>query len=257
MLKEDNVTPSAKAAGEASGKSTSRSAWLHPSWRELTEAEFAKDYMQELRTWLAGRKSRRAVVYPHSRDWFRAFALTAVEDVRVVILGQDPYHGAGQAEGLSFSVPDGIPPPPSLRNIFKEIDADLSNGEPILQRRGKGSLVGWAEQGVFLLNSVLTVEHGQAAAHQGRGWESFTDAVVEHLSAHGQPMVFLLWGSYAQKKGQIIDTSRHLVLRSPHPSPLSARRGFFGCRHFSATNNWLQEHGRGDIDWYATMSRSS
>jgi len=244
------------ASPGAAPKAAKKGVAMDPSWQACAEAEFAKEYMQELRVWLAGRKARRAVIYPHSRDWFRAFELTAVQDVRVVILGQDPYHGAGQAQGLSFSVPDGVAPPPSLRNIFKEIDADLAGGEPRLQRTGKGSLVGWARQGVFLLNSVLTVEHGQAAAHQGRGWETFTDAVVEHLSEHGQPMVFLLWGSYAQKKGQIIDASRHLVLRSPHPSPLSARRGFFGCRHFSATNAWLEEQGRGRIDWYATTEES-
>ena len=253
MTTKDIQAEPVAAAAPAATK-TARGPVLHPSWQAFADAEFAEDYMAELREWLANRKSRRAVIYPHSRDWFRAFALTAVDDVRVVILGQDPYHGAGQAEGLSFSVPEGVPPPPSLMNIYKEIDADLGKGEPRLQRARKGSLVAWAAQGVFLLNSVLTVEHGQAASHQGRGWETFTDAAVRYLSDNGQPMVFLLWGSYAQKKGQVIDTTRHLVLRSPHPSPLSARRGFFGCRHFSAANEWLAAQQRGTIDWFATTA---
>jgi len=230
--------------------SPAAAAPIDPSWQPLTQAEFARDYMQELRAWLAGRKAERAVIYPHSSNWFRAFSLTPVDSVKVVILGQDPYHGANQAHGLSFSVPDGVAPPPSLLNIFKEIDADLANGEPRLARRRAGNLESWARQGVFLLNSVLTVEHGQAASHQGRGWESFTDATIAHLSEHGQHLVFLLWGSYAQKKGQVIDADKHLVLRSPHPSPLSARRGFFGCRHFSKANEWLIEHGREPIDWF-------
>lgn len=252
-MSTEETTAASSGTADVGVKSSSAAA-LHPSWQAFAENEFAEPYMTDLRRWLQQRKSQRAVIYPHSRHWFRAFALTAVEDVRVVILGQDPYHGAGQAEGLSFSVPEGVAPPPSLQNIFKEIDADLAGGEPKLQRQRKGSLIGWAEQGVFLLNSVLTVEHGQAASHQGRGWESFTDAVVQHLSDQGRPMVFLLWGSYAQKKGQVIDAARHLVLRAPHPSPLSARRGFFGCRHFSAANAWLLEQGRGEIDWFNTAS---
>ena len=190
------------------------------------------------------------MVYPHSSEWFKAFALTPFDDVKVVILGQDPYHGAGQAHGLSFSVPEGLPIPPSLLNIFKEIDADVGNGEPTLTTLRQGCLVPWAEQGVFLLNSVLTVEHGEAASHQGRGWETFTDSVIGQLSDEREDLVFLLWGSYAQKKGQVIDSKRHLVLKCPHPSPLSAHRGFLGCGHFSKANEWLIEHNQEPIDWF-------
>ena len=225
-------------------------AAIDPSWRALTDAEFAAPYMRELRAWLAERKAARAVIYPHSSNWFRAFALTPLERVRVVILGQDPYHGAGQAHGLSFSVPDGVRPPPSLQNMYKELDDDLNGGEPRLARFRGGNLESWARQGVLLLNSVLTVEHGQAASHQGRGWEAFTDAVISHLSAEREHLVFMLWGSYAQKKGAVIDAERHLVIRSPHPSPLSARRGFFGSRPFSKANEYLERHGFEPIDWF-------
>ncbi len=206
--------------------------------------------MTELRAYLAERKKKRAVVYPHSSLWFNAFTLTPKDEVKVVILGQDPYHGPGQAHGLSFSVPQGVPIPPSLLNIYKEIDADLGDGEGQLVARRQGCLTGWAEQGVFLLNSVLTVEQGQAAAHQGRGWETFTDSVIAHLSEHREQVVFLLWGSYAQKKGQVIDAKKHLVLKCPHPSPLSAHRGFLGCKHFSKANNYLLENGQKAIDWF-------
>lgn len=223
---------------------------LHPSWQPRLEAEFAKDYMQELRSYLAHRKSQSAIVFPHSSVWFNAFSLTAFDDIKVVVLGQDPYHGAGQAHGLSFSVQPGVPVPRSLANIYKEIDDDLGAGEPTLSSGKKGCLVPWAEQGVFLLNSVLTVESGQAASHQGRGWENFTDNIIAALSEERENLVFMLWGSYAQKKGQIIDAKRHLVLTSPHPSPLSAHRGFFGCRHFSKANQWLEEHDQQPIDWF-------
>jgi uracil-DNA glycosylase len=222
---------------------------IDPSWSPLLDAEFAKPYMAELRAYLAHRKAQRAVVFPHSSHWFRAFSLTPVDAVKVVILGQDPYHGPGQAHGLSFSVPEGVPVPPSLLNIYKEIDQDLTPPQSLAARRA-GCLENWAKQGVFLLNSVLTVEQGQAAAHQGRGWETFTDAVIKHLSDERSDIVFLLWGSYAQKKGQVIDAKRHRVLRAPHPSPLSAHRGFFGCQHFSQTNSWLEEHGQTSIDWF-------
>ena len=223
---------------------------IHPSWKPRLEAEFAADYMQELRRYLAHRKSQSAVVFPHSTVWFNAFALTPFEAVKVVILGQDPYHGPGQAHGLSFSVPQGVAIPPSLLNIFKEIDSDLGPvNEPLATRR-KGCLEGWAAQGVFLLNSVLTVESGQAASHQGRGWEHFTDQVIKSLSDERDDLVFMLWGSYAQKKGQHIDVQRHQVLTAPHPSPLSAHRGFMGCRHFSKANEWLQSHDSEPIDWF-------
>lgn len=206
--------------------------------------------MKELREYLAHRKTQSAVVFPHSTEWFSAFSLTPFDDVKVVILGQDPYHGAGQAHGLSFSVPEGVAIPPSLLNIFKEIDADIGNGEPTLTALRNGCLIPWAEQGVFLLNSVLTVEQGEAASHQGRGWETFTDNVIRQLSDERDDLVFLLWGSYAQKKGQVIDPKRHLVLTCPHPSPLSAHRGFLGCGHFSKTNEWLIEHKQEPIDWF-------
>jgi len=222
---------------------------IDPSWRPLLDTEFAKPYMAELRTYLAHRKTQRVVVYPHSSQWFNAFGLTPVDSVKVVILGQDPYHGPGLAHGLSFSVPTGVGLPPSLLNIYKEIDADVG-GETSLVARRAGCLENWAKQGVFLLNSVLTVEQGQAAAHQGRGWETFTDAVIKYLSDECNDLVFLLWGSYAQKKGQVIDAKRHSVLRAPHPSPLSAHRGFFGCAHFSQANQWLQEKGQTPIDWH-------
>ncbi len=206
--------------------------------------------MAELRSYLTERKANKAVVFPHSSQWFNAFSLTPRDAVKVVILGQDPYHGPGQAHGLSFSVPSGTPLPPSLLNIFKEIDADVGGGQAHLTTLRQGCLQGWAEQGVFLLNSVLTVERGQAASHQGRGWEVFTDSVISHLSAECEHVVFLLWGSYAQKKGQIIDSREHCVLKSPHPSPLSAHRGFLGCRHFSQANTYLQKHNREAIDWF-------
>ncbi len=206
--------------------------------------------MAELRRYLADRKSSKAVVFPHSAHWFHAFGLTPLDEVKVVILGQDPYHGPGQAHGLSFSVPTGVRPPPSLLNIYKEIDDDIGEGKTDLAKRGAGCLIPWAEQGVFLLNSVLTVEKGQAASHQGRGWESFTDNVISHLSEEREGLVFLLWGSYAQKKGQVIDAKKHCVLKSPHPSPLSAHRGFMGNRHFSKTNDYLSSKGHSVIDWF-------
>lgn len=223
---------------------------LDPSWQKRLESEFASGYMSELRQYLAKRKSQSAVVYPHSSDWFKAFSLTPFDKVKVVILGQDPYHGPAQAHGLSFSVPQGLPIPPSLLNIFKEIDSDIGGDEPGLAARRQGCLTPWAEQGVFLLNSVLTVEQGQAASHQGRGWETFTDNVIRQLSDERENLVFMLWGSYAQKKGQVIDGKRHLVLKSPHPSPLSAHRGFLGCGHFSKANTWLESHDQTAIDWF-------
>jgi len=233
---------------------TDKSPAIDPSWKPHLDAEFQRSCMGELRDYLARRKAQGAVVFPHSSLWFNAFALTPLDAVKVVILGQDPYHGPGQAHGLSFSVPVGVRPPPSLKNIYKEIDQDLGEVADSTGRRlaggQRGCLEGWARQGVFLLNSVLTVESGQAASHQGRGWETFTDAVVQKLSDSREHLVFLLWGSYAQKKGQIIDADRHLVLRAPHPSPLSAHRGFFGSRHFSQANDYLIEHAQAPIDWF-------
>jgi uracil-DNA glycosylase len=170
---------------------------------------------------------------------------TPFDKVKVVILGQDPYHGPGQAHGLCFSVPAGVKPPPSLRNIYKEIQSDLS----VAERPNSGNLLPWAEQGVLLLNSVLTVEARQAASHQGKGWELFTDQVIKVLSEESEHIVFMLWGSYAQKKGQVINPANHLVLKAPHPSPLSAHRGFLGCKHFSVCNQYLIEQGKTPIDW--------
>ncbi len=190
---------------------------------------------------------QRGTVYPGKEDIFRAFHLTPFHRTRVVILGQDPYHGPGQAHGLAFSVPAGQPFPPSLRNIFKELKRDLGSEVPLF-----GDLTGWAEQGVLLLNTCLTVRQGKAGSHQKFGWERFTDAVITALSSHGRPgIVFLLWGAHAQAKLDLIDPERHFILTAPHPSPLSAHKGFIGCGHFSRTNELLVEHGHSPIDWAA------
>ena len=217
---------------------------LQPGWKNCLQDEFHQPYMQELRSFLLQRKKQGAVIYPPGALIFNALDSTPFEQVMVVILGQDPYHGPGQAHGLCFSVQDGVQTPPSLVNIFKEIESDL--GVPCTSN---GNLQRWAEQGVLLLNAVLTVERGHAGSHQGKGWERFTDRIVAELNQHRNNLVFLLWGSYAAKKGDSIDSSRHLVLKAPHPSPLSAHRGFFGCRHFSRANNYLQEHGLEPIHW--------
>lgn len=217
---------------------------LEPSWKARLEDEFAQPYMRELRRFLLERKRAGAVIYPPGPLIFNALDSTPFERVSVVILGQDPYHGPGQAHGLCFSVPEGVPPPPSLLNIFQEIRDDV--GTP---PQASGNLERWAEQGVLLLNAVLTVERGRAGAHQGKGWERFTDRVVRELNDGRDGLVFLLWGSYALKKGAVIDRSRHLVLTAPHPSPLSAHRGFFGCRHFSKANGWLEQRGRPPVRW--------
>jgi len=217
---------------------------LQPGWKNCLQDEFHQPYMQELRSFLLQRKKQGAVIYPPGALIFNALDSTPFEQVKVVILGQDPYHGPGQAHGLCFSVPDGVQTPPSLVNIFKEIESDL--GVPCTSN---GNLQRWAEQGVLLLNAVLTVERGHAGSHQGKGWERFTDRIVAELNQHRDNLVFLLWGSYAAKKGDSIDSSRHLVLKAPHPSPLSAHRGFFGCRHFSRANSYLQEHGLEPIHW--------
>lgn len=219
-------------------------------WTEHLAGEFRQPYMQALAEFLAAEEQAGKVLYPASHHCFNALNTTPLDQVKVVILGQDPYHGPGQAHGLCFSVRPDVPPPPSLVNIFKEIESDLGIAPP-----DHGCLQPWAEQGVLLLNSVLTVEQGRAAAHQGRGWETFTDRVIEVVNQERDGVVFLLWGSYARKKGQSIDRNRHLVLTGPHPSPLSAYRGFFGCRHFSTASQWLQEQGKEPVDW-ALPSRS-
>jgi uracil-DNA glycosylase len=217
---------------------------LEPSWLQQLGAEFDKDYMRSLREFLMQRKQQGATIYPAGANYFAAFDHTPFDDVKVVMLGQDPYHGPGQAHGLCFSVPEGIAQPPSLVNIFKEIENDLGIAAP-----AHGNLQAWARQGVLLLNSVLTVEQANAGSHQGKGWEQFTDEVIARLNAEREGIVCMLWGAYAQRKGQIIDTGRHLVLKAPHPSPLSAYRGFFGCGHFSQANAYLQQRGEQPINW--------
>ncbi|WP_374544034.1 uracil-DNA glycosylase [Sphingorhabdus sp.] len=217
---------------------------LHESWKVPLLPEFEAEYMARLRSFLVAEKAAGKQIYPKGSEWFRAMYLTPLDQVRVVILGQDPYHGPGQAHGLCFSVKPGVPPPPSLGNIYKELQADLG-----ISRPPHGFLEHWAQQGVLLLNSVLTVEAGKAASHQGKGWERFTDAVIQLVNAREVPVVFLLWGAYAQKKAAFVDGTRHLVLKAAHPSPLSAHNGFLGCRHFSQCNAFLESKGLVPIDW--------
>lgn len=217
---------------------------LHESWKTPLSVEFDAPYMQLLRSFLIAEKAAGKRIFPKGSEWFRALDLTPLDDVRVVILGQDPYHGPGQAHGLCFSVHPGVRPPPSLINIYKELQGDLG-----ISSARHGFLESWARQGVLLLNSVLTVEMAQAASHQGRGWEKFTDAIIRLVNAKADPVVFMLWGSYAQKKAAFVDTSRHLVLKAAHPSPLSAHNGFLGCKHFSKANGFLVERGLQPIDW--------
>jgi len=217
---------------------------LHHSWKTPLAGEFSEPYMQALKTFLQGEKAAGKRIFPKGAEYFRALDLTPLDRVKVVILGQDPYHGEGQAHGLCFSVRPGIRPPPSLVNIYKELHSDLG-----IPRPAHGFLEHWAQQGVLLLNSVLTVEMAQAASHQGRGWEKFTDAIIRLVNAKAEPVVFLLWGAYAQRKAAFVDASRHLVLKSAHPSPLSAHNGFLGSRPFSQANAFLEAHGRGAIDW--------
>ena len=221
---------------------------LHESWRVPLAAEFADPYMQALRTFLVDQKAAGKRIFPKGSEYFRALDLTPLEKVRVVILGQDPYHGPGQAHGLAFSVQPGVRTPPSLVNIYKELQSDLGIAPP-----RHGFLEHWAKQGVLLLNSVLTVEMAQAASHQGKGWERFTDAVIRLVSGKQEPVVFLLWGAYAQRKAAFVDSidkgGRHLVLKSAHPSPLSAHNGFLGSKPFSKTNDFLESHGLPPIEW--------
>ena len=222
----------------------SKEPQLPESWKTRLGGEFQKEYMQRLKKFLLVEKQKGKVIFPKGPQYFAALNLTPFEKVKVVILGQDPYHGPGQAHGLCFSVQNGVPPPPSLQNIFKELQSDLG-----LEIPEQGCLENWAKQGVLLLNSVLTVEQHKAASHQKQGWEEFTDAVIHHLNVERQNLVFILWGSYAQKKGALIDRKRHLVIESPHPSPLSSYRGFFGSKPFSKINKYLQEHSQEPIDW--------
>lgn len=217
---------------------------IEPSWkRELIE-EFSQPYMQQLRTFLKAEIDAGRKIYPRPNEIFNAFNHTPFEKVKVVILGQDPYHGPGQAHGLCFSVRPGVTPPPSLINIFKELHSDVG-----IPRPDHGYLVSWADQGVLLLNSVLTVRQGQPASHQKRGWERFTDKAIHLLAEKRENLAFVLWGAYAQRKGEFIDRKKHLVIEAPHPSPLSASRGFFGSRPFSKINAYLEAHGEKPIDW--------
>ena len=216
---------------------------IESSWKAALAGEFEKPYFASLVRFLHQEKADGKVIYPPGSLIFRAFDLTPVPQVKVVILGQDPYHNPGEAMGLSFSVPDGVRTPPSLKNIFKEIETDLG-----IRMSGRPNLEGWARQGVLLLNSILTVEAGRAASHRGIGWEEFTDAVIRYLSANCSGIVFLLWGNFAKAKAALIDSSRHHVLQAAHPSPL-AGGAFFGCRHFSQTNNLLMQEGKTPINW--------
>ncbi len=221
-----------------------RTTRLESSWLAELREEFEKPYMRDLGDFLRREKQYGKRIFPPGKEIFNAFEYTPLDQVKVVILGQDPYHGEGQAHGLSFSVKPGVRVPPSLQNIYKEIHAEL--GLPIPSH---GYLAHWAEQGVLMLNSVLSVECAEAGSHQGKGWEQFTDRIIELINRQRHNVVFLLWGSYAQRKGAIIDTERHCVLKAPHPSPLSAHRGFFGCGHFVATNQYLEAEGESPIDW--------
>jgi uracil-DNA glycosylase len=217
---------------------------LHPSWLAHLAPEFELPYMKYLKQFLLEQKQAGKIIYPESKNIFNAFNSTPLDQVKVVILGQDPYHGPQQAHGLCFSVQPGIPTPPSLQNIYKEIYRDMQFPIP-----KHGFLQSWANQGVFLLNATLTVEQARAGSHQGQGWEQFTDRAIQVINQECNQVVFLLWGSYAQKKGQFIDGRKHLILRAPHPSPLSAHRGFIGCGHFSKANEYLEQQGQSPIDW--------
>jgi uracil-DNA glycosylase len=216
---------------------------IAPSWKSKLETEFHKPYFEQLIEFVKQEYQTNAI-YPPGKEIFRAFDCADFDQIKVVIIGQDPYHGPGQANGLCFSVRDGVTMPPSLKNIFKEIQNDL--GKPIPK---SGELERWAKQGVLLLNATLTVRASTPGSHQNKGWETFTDAVIKQISDQKNNIVFLLWGAYAQKKGEIIDRNKHLVLMSAHPSPFSADRGFFGCKHFSKTNEYLKSKGLKEIDW--------
>lgn len=217
---------------------------IEETWKEALSHAFRQPYFKAIKAFLKTEKANGHVIYPPGKQIFNAFNTTPFHQVKVVILGQDPYHGPGQAHGLSFSVPDGVKPPPSLQNIFKEIQTDLN-----ITCSGTGNLTPWAQQGVFLLNAMLTVRAKSPASHQKIGWQDFTNEVIRTLSQQREHLVFLLWGRFAQSKAELIDTEHHLVLTAAHPSPYSANNGFFGCRHFSKTNQYLTNHGQKPIDW--------
>jgi len=218
---------------------------IEESWKLQLSGEFEKSYFSDLKTFLINEKSNGSVVFPSGQQIFNAFNMCPFDKVKVVIIGQDPYHGHGQAHGLCFSVQDGVKPPPSLVNIYKEIEDDLG----INMNFGKGNLDGWAKQGVFLLNSILTVKENQPASHQNKGWETFTDAVIKELSDNRKGLIFLLWGKYAQSKEPLIDKTKHHILKAAHPSPFSAYNGFMGCKHFSKANAILRNQGMEEINW--------
>jgi uracil-DNA glycosylase len=220
-------------------------AALEPGWNNVLSQEFEQEYMKSLRAFLLEEKQSGRIIFPKNADIFNAFNHTPFKDVKVVILGQDPYHGAGQAHGLAFSVQKGVSIPPSLKNIYKELETDL----PGYKRPEHGSLMEWADRGVLLLNSTLTVRAHEAGSHQGKGWERFTDQAIRMLSEQREGLVFLLWGKFAQNKGDLIDKTRHSILKAAHPSPFSAHTGFLGSRHFSQTNSLLVERGLEPIDW--------
>lgn len=217
---------------------------IESSWLKAVGNEFEKPYMKQLKSFLAQELSAKKVIYPHGKDIFQAFNKTPLDKAKVVVIGQDPYHGSGQAHGMSFSVKPGVRIPPSLVNIYKELNEDLG-----IAPANHGYLEHWADQGVLLLNSVLTVENGKAGSHRQKGWETFTDEIITTLNDAKENLVFLLWGSPAQKKAAKVDASKHLVLKAPHPSPLSAYRGFFGCKHFSQANAYLKSKGLDPIEW--------
>lgn len=215
-----------------------------PTWKSHLQTEFELPYMQALKAFLREEKDKGKTIYPHSSNWFHALETTPLDQVKVVILGQDPYHQPKQAHGLCFSVLPGIRIPPSLMNIYKELQSDLGVAPP-----KHGYLEAWAQQGVLLLNAVLTVNDSEANSHQGKGWEQFTDKIITTVNEQCNNIVFMLWGSYAQKKGSVIDTKKHLVLKAPHPSPLSAHRGFLGCKHFSQAKTYLEQNNKTTINW--------
>jgi len=241
MMNPTQTTESSSSAAAPAGRLNLK---IDESWKRRLDDECEQPYMHSLKKYLQDEIKAGKIVYPKPGEWFAAFNHTPFEKVKVVILGQDPYHGPGQAHGLSFSVKPGVPPPPSLINIFKELNDDLGIARP-----KSGYLMKWADQGVLLLNAVLTVRDGHAASHQQKGWERFTDRIVHLLNDERENLVFILWGSYAQKKGAFIDRRKHFVIESPHPSPLSASRGFFGSKPFSKTNRYLEAKGIKPIDW--------
>ena len=243
-MTEAHRSPPQPAPRPAVAAPTSGEIRLGPTWLPLLENEFQAAYLRELKAFLSREKAAAKTIYPQGSEYFAALDLTPFDRVKVVILGQDPYHGPGQAHGLSFSVRPGVPPPPSLVNIYKELTSDLGLPKP-----SHGYLGHWAEQGVLLLNAVLTVAAGEPASHAGKGWEPFTDRIIALLNERREHLAFVLWGAYAQRKGQFIDRKRHLVIATPHPSPLSAHRGFLGSRPFSRINAYLQETGQTPIDW--------